>query len=222
MFPGLSFSLFFSVTFRSTTARQCTTLSCEHSLNSVTYWASYYWIRKLLYFILLSSCVWIWFPRFCSFDVNIGVYLPQPAFAHGSSFVAFSRGITQDNPKILIKPNDSERDGHHNVSSFCILCSRDGLVDFRLENFNSEREREMFALASQLHRSMFCLVDLLGRARRPEEGDVCYGNHAWSTSCWCIWWFLSTWLWGSARGCVLLYTALVGLCDTYLKLEYES
>lgn len=94
--------------------------------------------------------------------------MPQPAFAHGSSYVAFSRGITQDNPKILIKPNDSERDGHHNVSSFCILCSRDGLVDFRLENFNSERERDVCA-----GKSVASLYVLLGGFTRPstEAGE---------------------------------------------------
>ncbi|KAL4561807.1 hypothetical protein LXL04_033981 [Taraxacum kok-saghyz] len=35
---------------------------------------------------------------------NVGVYLPESMFSHGQHYVAFSRGISRENTKVLVKP----------------------------------------------------------------------------------------------------------------------
>jgi len=38
---------------------------------------------------------------------NVGIYLPEPVFAHGQLYVALSRGVSRETTKVLAKPNKS-------------------------------------------------------------------------------------------------------------------
>ncbi|PKA57220.1 ATP-dependent DNA helicase PIF1 [Apostasia shenzhenica] len=39
---------------------------------------------------------------------KVGIYLPEPVFAHGQLYVALSRTISSNTTKILIKPTNQE------------------------------------------------------------------------------------------------------------------
>eukprot|EP00973_Karenia_brevis_P042288 5852411-Karenia_brevis.AAC.1 len=44
-----------------------------------------------------------------SIQGRLGIFLPSPVFAHGQLYVAFSRGVSFSNVRVLVENNDDEK-----------------------------------------------------------------------------------------------------------------